>query len=222
MSQQQIKIDQQGASYNVDIVFCIDATSSMQPIIDQVKENAKQIPSEISVKSEEKGKKIKQLRMKLIEYRDLVEDSTGQMVEYDFTDDPEIFKSNVDGIVADGGGDYPESTFDAILKACDSDWYAGQGKKRKIIIVMTDDKPREIHESSLKEGESPTVTTVINRYLGMSESNEGRLLIVAPECEEYSQLSQAEFTEYIKASPGQGLADIGFYDTVIPWIVNSI
>lgn len=219
---QQIKIDPQGASYYVDIVFCIDATGSMQPIIDQVKANAKKMPEEIMAKSEEKGKKIKQLRLKLIEYRDLVEDQTGQMVEYDFTTDANVFKSQVDKIVADGGGDYPESTFDAILRACESDWYNGQGKKRKIIIVMTDDKPREIHPSSLKEGESPTVTTVINRYLGMSESNEGRLLIIAPECEEYSLLAQAEFTEYIKASPGKGLADIGFYDIVIPWIVNSI
>lgn len=219
---QTIKIDPQGASYYVDIIFCIDATGSMQPIIDQVKANAKQMPDEIMSKSEEKGKKIKQLRLKLIEYRDLVEDQTGQMVEYDFTEDAASFKSQVDRIVADGGGDYPESTFDAILRACESEWYMGQGKKRKIIIVMTDDKPREIHPSSLKSGESPTVTTVINRYLGMSESNEGRLLIIAPECEEYSMLAQAEFTEYIKASPGNGLADIGFYDTVIPWIVNSI
>lgn len=219
---QPIKINPQGASYNVDIVFCIDATASMQPIIDQVKENAKIMPQEILSKSEEKGKKIKNLRLKLIEYRDLVEDQIGQMEEYEFTQDPEVFKSNVDGIIADGGGDYPESTFDAILRACESEWYEGQGKKRKIIIVMTDDKPREIHESSLKQGESPTVTTVINRYLGMSESNEGRLLMIAPDCEEYSMLAQAEFTEYVKASPGKGLADIGFYDTVIPWIVNSI
>ncbi len=219
---QPIKINPQGASYNVDIVFCIDATASMQPIIDQVKANAKEMPDVILQKSEEKGKKIKLLRMKLIEYRDLVEDQTGQMVEYEFTENAEEFKSWVDSIVADGGGDYPESTFDAILKACEADWYMGQGKKRKIIIVMTDDKPREIHQSSLKEGESPTVTTVINRYLGMSESNEGRLLIIAPECEEYSMLTQAEFTEYVKASPGNGLADVGFYDTVIPWIVNSI
>ncbi len=157
---QQIKIDPQGANYHVDVVFCIDATESMSPIIEQVKTNAKQMPDEIMQKSEEKGKKIKTLRLKLIEYRDLVEDQTGQMVINDFTEDASVFKGQVDKIVATGGGDYPESTFDAILNACESDWYSGQGKKRKIIIVMTDDKPREIHPTSLKEGESDRKSVV--------------------------------------------------------------
>ncbi len=239
---QNIRINPQSMSYNIDIVFCIDISDSMTPIINQVKENAKQIPEIINQECTKKGKKVKNIRLKLIQYCNMYnEEDPGRLITGEFTENGEEFFNQVDSIKTTGGNAvydalenkyelYPhefrklanESTLDAILFACESDWYKESGKSRKVIIAMTDEPAGVIHPESLKPGEQRGVNTVINRYLGISLSNEARLLIIGPECEDFTALSQAEFTQYIKSSPGNGLEEIGFYETVIPWLVNSI
>lgn len=209
--------------YKVDIVFCIDSTGSMTPIIDQVKRNAKEMPDRIRRGCDEKGKKIEALRFRVIEYRDLVEDPRDQaMIEHAFTENAEEFCAQVDRIVPQGGGEMPESTLDAIVQACKSDWAVVQGRnKRKIIVVMTDAPPRELHEASLQPGEGRDVQTVLNYYANMQTGSEARLLLIAPEYPEYKELAKEEFVRYTAISPGNGLDEIGF-DEVVDWIVNSV
>ena len=51
-----------GLSYAVDIVFCIDVTGSMKPIIDAVKANALGFYDDVQANLTEKGKNVEQLR----------------------------------------------------------------------------------------------------------------------------------------------------------------
>ena len=55
-----------GLSYAVDIVFCIDVTGSMTPILDTVKENALGFYDDVQANLAEKGKNVEQLRVRLI------------------------------------------------------------------------------------------------------------------------------------------------------------
>ena len=58
--------------YNVDIVFCIDCTESMDNILNIVKGRALGLYDDIQCKMSSKGKKISQLRVRLIGFRDYV------------------------------------------------------------------------------------------------------------------------------------------------------
>ena len=61
-----------GLSYAVDIVFCIDVTGSMTPIIDQVKANALRFYDDVQSNLTAKGKNVDQLRVRVIGFRDFV------------------------------------------------------------------------------------------------------------------------------------------------------
>ena len=53
-----------GLSYAVDIVFCIDVTGSMSPIIDQVKANALRFYDDVQSKLTRLGSRLAVLELK--------------------------------------------------------------------------------------------------------------------------------------------------------------
>ena len=57
-------------NYNVDMVFCIDTTGSMYPVLNMVKQNALNFYNDVTKVMTEKGKKIHQLRVRVVAYRD--------------------------------------------------------------------------------------------------------------------------------------------------------
>ena len=57
-----------GLSYAVDIVFCIDVTGSMTPIIDAVKANALGFYDDVQANLTAKGKNVEQLRVRVIAF----------------------------------------------------------------------------------------------------------------------------------------------------------
>ena len=69
--------------YHVDLIMCIDATGSMNPVISEVKNNAKTFYQKFVEKMEVEGKKVQQLRVKVIVFRDYAVD-TNSMVESPF------------------------------------------------------------------------------------------------------------------------------------------
>ena len=82
------RMGQQGGklSYTVDMVFCIDATGSMedltgkqQRIINMVKENALHFYEDMGVKMQEKNKTLAQLRARIIVFRDYRADGENAM-----------------------------------------------------------------------------------------------------------------------------------------------
>jgi hypothetical protein len=71
-------------SYAVDIVFCIDVTGSMSPIIDQVKANALRFYDDVQSNLTAKGKNVDQLRVRVIAFRDFVADGAAALAESPF------------------------------------------------------------------------------------------------------------------------------------------
>src|ERR1700749_4002607 len=98
-----------------DIVFCIDATGSMDPCIESVKDGiyafVEGLQSAASV----------DFRLRLIAYRDRHDPDCGRPWHInDFTDSVEEFRSHLEEVAADGGGENPESTIDALYIAIHS------------------------------------------------------------------------------------------------------
>ena len=111
-----------GLTYAVDIVFCIDATGSMTPIIDQVKANALRFYDDVQSNLTAKGKNVDQLRVRVIGFRDFAADGAAALDESPFftlPDERADFSAFVNGLVAEGG-DAPESGLEAVALAIDS------------------------------------------------------------------------------------------------------
>lgn len=67
--------------YNVDMVFCIDATGSMSPVLETVKQNALNFYDDVTKVMNEKQKSIDRLRIRVIAFRDYLADGTEQCLQ---------------------------------------------------------------------------------------------------------------------------------------------
>ena len=106
--------------YNVDMVFCIDATGSMGGLIEKVKDNALNFYQDVQRMMTNKQKTIAQLRVRVIAFRDYAADGDDAMMVTDFFNLPEEekdFEETVRSIHAEGGGDIPEDGLEALAYA---------------------------------------------------------------------------------------------------------
>ena len=71
-------------SYAVDLVFCIDATESMDHIIDTVKSNALNFYGDFQAAMAAKHKNVSSVRIKVIAFRDYLADGRQAMMMSDF------------------------------------------------------------------------------------------------------------------------------------------
>jgi len=143
-------------SYNVDIVFCIDCTESMDNILNIVKKRATDFYHDVQNGMEEKGKAIDQLRVKVIAFRDYLafekekEKNTflnQPMLISDFFVLPKEdrkFDISVRSLKPSGGGDDPEDGLEALAYAIRSDWNTSGSKDRHVIVLWTDQPPHNI------------------------------------------------------------------------------
>ncbi len=137
-----------------DIVYCIDLTSSMTPIINKVKETATTLHSELQALMEKNyQRKIKRLRIKIIGFRDAYCDGHLSFETSKFFDLPaetQEFQSFVDSLQAKGGGDRPENALEALALAIKSDWCQtldSNIRKRHIIVLFTDAPAHKLEQS---------------------------------------------------------------------------
>jgi len=140
---------------NVDIVFVIDSTGSMQPLINKVKSLTLSFREELEKGLEKNKRKINNLRIKVIVFRDYYVDDEYAMKESEFfvlPEEKEAFHNFVSNITAGGGGDEPESGLEALALALRSDFVQEGDKKRHVIVLFTD---ASAHEFEKQEGGIP-------------------------------------------------------------------
>lgn len=135
--------------YYTDIVFCIDGTESMGPLIEMVKTNALKLYGDIQYAMAEKGKHIEQMRLRIVVFRDYADKDSNAMLTTDFytlPEDNDLFSRCVHSIVRQDGGDLPEDGLEALAFAIRSPWMKQEpGKKyRQIIVVYTDAPTHEL------------------------------------------------------------------------------
>lgn len=110
-------------TYTVDIVFCIDATASMGPCINVVKEKALSFYDDFVRALAEENKYVDSIRIKVIAFRDYLADKEPILVTdfFNLPDDRADFSNTIKGIVESGGGDEPEDGLEALAYAIRSD-----------------------------------------------------------------------------------------------------
>lgn len=221
-------------TYNVDMVFCIDATGSMGGVIDMVKQNAVSFYGDVAEAMQRKGKAIDKLRLRMVVFRDYLADGENAMLETEFFDLPQEagdFKECIDSITAFGGGDDPEDGLEALGYAMKSDWNNEGMKKRHVIVVWTDASTHPIgygksalnYPNGMAKDFSELSSWWGNKEMpGYMNQSAKRLLMFAPDANDWNTISENwDNTIHFPSEAGNGLSEID-YKQIIDAISNTI
>jgi hypothetical protein len=219
-------------TYAVDIVFCIDVTGSMTPILDQVKANALRFYSDVQSNLTAKGKHIDELRVRVVAFRDIVADGEAAVQESPFFElpaDQAGFSQFVNGLVPEGGGDAPESGLEATALAMTSPWTTRGDRRRQVIVVWTDQPAHPLDPGAVPAAVSERVPGDFSALTDLWEDPQGplgssskRLILFAPDGPGWSDISGVwENVVHHPSQAGAGLSDVD-YGTIIDSIGNSV
>ena len=221
--------------YNVDIVFCMDATGSMRHLLDLVKKNALSFYDDLTAEMASKGKTIHELRAKVIAFRDYMADGDKAMLKTDFfrlPEESEKFSSVVRTLKPEGGGDEPEDGLEALAYAMKSDWTKGGDKRRHIIVVWSDASTHKLGECSRSPSYPKNMVKNFDELTemwdgglqggGIMDDNAKRLIIYAPDIPYWSTISENwDSVIHFPSEAGTGLDKLT-YKEIMDQIVFSI
>ncbi len=221
-----------GLSYSVDIVFCIDVTGSMSPIIDAVKTNAMRFYDDVQTNLTDKGKNVDELRVRVIAFRDFAADGEAALEESDFFTLPDHqahFSTFVSGLTAQGGGDAPESGLEAVALAMNSSWTMRGDRRRQVIVVWTDQAAQPLGSSAVPPSIGARVPADFSALTDLWEDTQGplgssskRLILFAPDGPGWSDISGVwENVVHHPSQAGGGLSEVD-YGTIVDSIGNSV
>jgi hypothetical protein len=227
----------QGLQYHIDIVFCIDVSGSMAPVIDLVKEKVRKFPHDVRDKFAKKDKLVNTLRVRVVVFRDLGNDADALSASEFFVVEPSTdlarFESFVNGLSASGGGDGPESALEALGVAQASAWTHEGDRQRHIIVMFTDASAHKLED---RVGEVPgafrdQVPASINELTDRWEGGQTvrirkwarRLVIFGPDVYPWNVIGDSwGQTVWLPSQAGKGLEDVEDveYETILQLIVR--
>jgi Mg-chelatase subunit ChlD len=119
----------------LDVIFVIDTTGSMQPSINEVQKRLKAFAQELA------GADIRpDVAFAIVAYRDHPPEDPSYVTQvYPLTDSVVKAQHNVDGLKADGGGDGPEAVLDALNDALNA--VVAREHAHRVIILVGDAPP---------------------------------------------------------------------------------
>ena len=231
--------------YKVDIVMCIDITGSMQDCIDTVKNRALQFWPDLKEALAAASKNVSDVRVKVIGFRDFEADGDGALEisrYFNLSDqgssDPEDYKAFVNGLVADGGGDEPENSLEALALAIQSDWVQTGDKRRHVIVMFTDASAHKLEDANRSNPNYPenmpeSFEDLTDVWMTPSSGQQGgtktklkqpakRLIVFGPEVYPWPELYESwDQVVYNPSKAGTGLNDVS-YEDIINAIVGSV
>ncbi len=221
-----------GLSYAVDIVFCIDVTGSMTPILDAVKDNALRFYQDVQTNLTDKGKNVDQLRVRVLAFRDFTTDPDSALRESAFfplPDEQVAFSRFVSELTAEGGGDAPESGLEALALAINSPWTTRGDRRRQVIVMWTDQPAHPLNFAVLPPDLAGSVPKNFSDLTDLWEDPQGpvgagskRLILFAPDGAGWSDISANwENVVHHPSQAGSGLSDVD-YGTIVDSIGNSV
>lgn len=202
-----------------DIVFMIDISGSMSPVIDALKANIEAFIQSLNQGEANSAPPVRDWRGKVVGYRDIESahsEGLPWIVDNPFVRGPSELKQQLGELKAEGGGDEPESLLDAIFKTASMEATAkgaqaeDPGKWRyrsdaaRVVIIFTDASFKDT--LSIQEARGGSLQDVANIVM----ANRIILSIFAPNFEGYDRLSQIdksewEVVEYEGMNPQQAL-----------------
>jgi hypothetical protein len=219
--------------YAVDIVFVIDTTGSMRSIIEDVKHAAMNFHDDLAMVMNQKEKSIGNLRVRVVAYRDYLDNPSDALRESPFFSLPTQraeFDNFVRSLAPAGGGDEPESGLEGLAAAFLSDWERGMDKRRHLVVLFTDASAHPIEHSASRGLLPPTFPNSMSGLYDLWEAGQGggmehaakRLLMYAPDAYPWNELSDMwSNTLHFPSKAGKGLEDFTFAE-ILNQIASSV
>jgi von Willebrand factor type A domain len=228
----QAPVAAKGLRYAVDIVFCIDVTGSMSPILDRVKDNALRFYDDVQKNLTDKGKNVDELRVRVIAFRDFKADGAAALQESPFFSLPAEqagFAEFVRALVPEGGGDAPESGLEAVALAINSPWTTSGDRRRQVIVVWTDSPAQPLDPAAVPASYTDRVPKDFSMLTDLWENEQGvmgasskRLILFAPDGPGWTDISGVwENVVHHPSKAGEGLSEVD-YGTIVDSIANSV
>ena len=223
-----------------DIVFLIDVSGSMTPIIDALRKNIEMFIDSLSQGDANNAAPVKDWRGKVMGYRDIEHaqaEGLPWVEDNPFVRDAVALKAQLANLRAAGGGDEPESLLDALytVATMEATPKGAQGEEpnkwryrsdaARVVIVFTDASFKET--MSIPEAKGGSLQDVANVVM----ANRIILSLFAPNFEGYDRLSQIdksewEVVEYEGLSPQEALqkftADPAHFRTTLKQLAASV
>ena len=223
-----------------DIVFMIDVSGSMTPIIDALRKNIETFIDSLSRGDANNAAPVKDWRGKVVGYRDIEHaeaEGLPWIEDNPFVRDAVALKSQLAGLRAAGGGDEPESLLDALytVATMEASPKGAQGEEpnkwryrsdaARVVVVFTDASFKETMSIPAAKGGS------LQDVANMIMANRIILSLFAPNFEGYDRLSQIdksewEVVEYEGLTPQQALqqftADPEHFRTTLKQLAASV
>jgi len=188
-----------------DIVFLIDVSGSMSPIIDALRKNIEAFVDSLSSGDANNAAPVRDWRGKVVGYRDI--EAAGPeglewLEDHPFVRDTVALKAQLAALRAQGGGDEPESLLDALYKIAtmeaspkgaqseDANKWRYRSEAARVVVVFTDAPFNET--MSIAEAKGGALQDVANVIM----ANRIILSLFAPNFEGYDRLSQIDKSEW--------------------------
>ena len=188
-----------------DVVFLIDVSGSMAPIIDALRKNIEAFVDSLSAGGANNAAPVRDWRGKVVGYRD-IEAASSEGIEWiedhPFVRDTAALKAQLASLKAQGGGDEPESLLDALYKVAtteatpkgsqseDPNKWRYRSDAARVVVVFTDASFKET--LSIPEAKGGSLQDVANVVM----ANRIILSLFAPNFEGYDRLSQIDKSEW--------------------------
>ena len=188
-----------------DVVFLIDVSGSMAPIIDALRKNIESFVDTLSSGGANNAAPVRDWRGKVVGYRD-IEAASSEGIEWiedhPFVRDAAALKAQLASLKAQGGGDEPESLLDALYKVAtmeatpkgsqseDANKWRYRSDAARVVVVFTDASFKET--LSIPEAKGGSLQDVANVVM----ANRIILSLFAPNFEGYDRLSQIDKSEW--------------------------
>lgn len=224
-----------GLGYAVDIVFVIDTTASMWPVLAQVKHHALGFHGGLISTMAAKGKHVSKLRVRLVAYRDFLDLPDDGLIQSGFLELPaqqDVYRLQVGSLTADGGGDEPESGLEGLAVAITSSWERGMDRRRHVIVLCTDASahPLEAAAGRLIPGYPAGIPRSFDELTDLWDDPGGaaidaaakRLLLYAPDVYPWNVISRHwDGVLHFPSRAGEGLNEVDFTQ-IIQAIAGSV
>jgi hypothetical protein len=205
----------------------------MNPVISEVKERAAKFHTDLTAKMVEKDKKIDQLRLKVLDFKDFYADGESALKESKFFNIPEnneAYTSFLSSIRADGGGDEPENGLEALSLAIKSEWTKDGDRRRHVIVMFSDASAHKLeYKADSKPANYPQdmpanmdeLTDLWEGQSGMNNSAK-RLLLFTRDAYPWTDISNHwSNTIHFASRAGEGLQEIE-YEEILNAIASSV
>lgn len=223
-------------TYGVDIVFCIDASRSMERHLDAVKQLVFNSVKDLKRSMDARGQAISQLRARMILFRDYLEDADRAMMVTDFFEFPaqnEQFREAVQSITAEGGGiASSQDGLEALAFAIKAtQWDKSSMKRVHLVVVISDNPAHPLGYGSrspyyprgmAKDFDELTAWWGSKYAPGIMDEYAKHMIIFAPDAPGWREIQNNwNRVVHYQSDAGAGLSERD-YDAILSILANSL